>query len=108
MAATKNTPQMTVLAASHGNTVLANFLTMHKSYNGVTNLSRSFAEQGWAMFHTVRMLFLTFAIIVYAFIHIGAKNAVENYEGYGEGYGHQHNRGSGLQNAPIRVPHHHW
>jgi len=94
---------MTALAASHGNTVLANFLTMRKSYNGVTDLSRSFAEQGWAIFHTVRMLFLTLAIVAYLFIHIGAKNAVDNYDAYG----HQHDRGTGLQNAPIRVPHHH-
>ena len=72
---------------------------MHKSYNGVTDLSRSFAEQGWAMFHTVRMLFLTIMLISYSLIHVGAKRAVESYEDYG----HQHHENTGLRNAVIRV-----
>lgn len=50
------------------------------------------------------MLLLTLAIVAYLFIHVGAKNAVDNYDAYG----HQHDRGTGLQNAPIRVPHHYW
>lgn len=47
------------------------------------------------------MLFLIFCVAAYSLIHLGAKRAVENYDG---SYGNQDTHRSGLKSAPVRIP----
>lgn len=77
------------------------FMSMHKEYSQVTDFSRAIPLEALVINHNLRMLFLIFCATAYSLIHLGAKRAVENYDG---SYGNQDTHRSGLKSAPVRIP----
>ncbi|NBO71457.1 MAG: hypothetical protein EBU66_12365 [Bacteroidetes bacterium] len=101
IAITSASPSATTEASNHGPKAFMAFVNMYQAYSPVTDFSRAIPLEALVINHNLRMLFLIFCVAAYSLIHLGAKRAVENYDG---SYGNQDTHRSGLKSAPVRIP----